>query len=309
MSGPPDILCLGEPLVEFVRVDGEDGPVYRPGFGGDTSNAAIAAARQGASVGYVTQLGADRFGQSILDLWAKEGVDAAAVRRHPSAPTGIYFVDPDPAGQFFTYYRAGSAASLLAPDDLPVDDLIACRILHLSGITLAVSETLRDSAFAAMRLATDGGATVSLDTNLRRKLWPIEVAREVTMRAARVAGIVFTSLEDSQALTGLDDPDKIIDHYRTLGAATVLVSRGADGCRLATGDLRLTIPPAPADPVDSTGAGDSFAGSYLAYWLETGDPERAARRAAWVAARTVSGYGAVAPIPHRSEVLVAVPGA
>ena len=134
MTASPDILCLGEPLVEFVRIDGSADPVYRRGFGGDTSNAAISAARQGASVGYVTQLGDDRFGQAILDLWAGEKIDASGTRRHATAPTGVYFVDPDPAGRSFTYYRAGSAASLLEPDALPRDQLAACKILHLSGI-------------------------------------------------------------------------------------------------------------------------------------------------------------------------------
>ncbi|MEL6477128.1 MAG: sugar kinase [Pseudomonadota bacterium] len=297
-----DILCLGEPLVEFVRL--ENG-TYKRGFGGDTSNAAIAAARQGASVGYLTVLGADRFGDSVLDLWAREGVDASNVRRTADAPTGIYFVDPHPEGRFFTYYRAGSAASRMRPDDLPLEAIRAARCLHVSGITLAVSDDLRATAFAAMEAARQAGAAVSLDTNLRVKLWTIAEARAVTHEAMRLASVAVTSIDDSAHLTGLQQSQAIADFYHDLGVETVLVTMGMQGCHLSGAEGATTIPAAPARPVDSTGAGDSFAGAYLAWWLETGDPVLAGQRAARVAAGTVSGLGAVDPIPHRADVLAA----
>ncbi|MEM7524563.1 MAG: sugar kinase [Pseudomonadota bacterium] len=300
----PDIVCMGEPLVEFVRQ--EDGATYLRGFGGDTSNAAIAAARQGASVGYVTALGADRFGDAVMALWAEEGVDAAAVRRDEKAPTGIYFVDPDPAERHFTYYRAGSAASLFGPADLPLDYIRAAKVFHLSGITLAVSASLRDAGLAAMEAAAGAGARVSLDTNLRLALWSADEARDVTDRAMAHAAVAVTSIDDSASLTGLTDPDAVIDRYQALGPDIVLVTMGEHGCRVGAGSERRTTPPAAATPIDSTGAGDSFAGSFHAWALEVGDPFEAARRAAVVAAGTVSGLGAIQPIPRRDAVLRAL---
>ncbi|MEM1297731.1 MAG: sugar kinase [Pseudomonadota bacterium] len=295
-----DLLCLGEPLVEFVRMD--DGR-YQRGFGGDTSNAAIAAARQGAKVGYLTALGKDRFGDGLMELWASEGVDASHIIRNPDAPTGIYFIDPDPAERHFTYYRAGSAASLMQPSDLPNEALSNARCLHLSGITLAVSPDLRATGLAAMQAVRNAGGAVSLDTNLRLKLWDVEEARAVTHAAMAHATIAVTSEDDSAHLTGLKEPAEIAQFYHALGVETVLVTLGAEGCHLSTPGGARRIPPAPANAVDSTGAGDSFAGSFLAWWLETGDPVLAARRAAIVAAGTVSGYGAVDPIPRRAHVL------
>jgi 2-dehydro-3-deoxygluconokinase len=297
-----DLLCLGEPLVEFVRL--EDG-LYKRGFGGDTSNAAVAAARQGASVGYLTALGADGFGDSLVGMWAEEGVDHAHVLRSGTAPTGIYFVDPDPEGRAFTYYRAGSAASLMQPGDLPVEALRRTRCLHLSGITLAVSEDLRRTAFAAMETVAAAGGVVSLDTNLRLKLWDLETARRVLDAAMALASIAVTSIDDSEQLTGLTDPVAIARHYRGIGPRIVLVTRGAEGCCLLDDATLHDIPPSPAIPVDSTGAGDSFAGAFLAWWLETGDARLAGMRAGVVAAGTVSGYGAVDPIPRRDDVLSA----
>ncbi|HWT98083.1 MAG TPA: PfkB family carbohydrate kinase, partial [Terriglobales bacterium] len=111
----PEIVCLGEPMVEFTRRAAaagaaEDAPLYQQGFGGDTSNTAIAAARQGASVGYITAVGKDDFGAALLELWQHEGIDVAQVRQSTTAKTGIYFITPHPSGRSFTYFREGSAA-------------------------------------------------------------------------------------------------------------------------------------------------------------------------------------------------------
>jgi 2-dehydro-3-deoxygluconokinase len=116
-----DIVALGEPLYELnQQADG----LFHPGFGGDTSNVAIAAARLGANCAYITKLGQDPFGDAIAALWTEEGVDAQAVSRHPTAQTGIYLVTHGDAGHSFSYFRKGSAASLLAPHDIP-ESLIA----------------------------------------------------------------------------------------------------------------------------------------------------------------------------------------
>lgn len=300
MSVTSDILCLGEPLIEFVRRD--DG-LYQRSIGGDTSNAAVSAAKQGASVGYLTSLGAGRFGDAVIAYWAEEGVDASHVTRHPSAQTGLNFVEPDPAERHFTYRRTGSAASLMRPGDLPEQAIRSARCLHISGITLAVSSDLRETALAAMAMAKEAGVAVSLDTNLRLALWDIETARAVTHQAMAEASLAVTSIDDSLHLTGLNDASDIAKFHHDLGPEIVLVTMGADGCLLSVDGVETRISPAPATPIDSTGAGDSFAGSFLAYWLETDDPVLAAKRAAIVAAGTVSGLGAVNPIPRREDVL------
>src|SRR5689334_15646282 len=136
----PDLLCMGEPMLEFNRqAPGPDGRVlYLEGHGGDTSNAAIAAARSGASAGYVTAVGTDAAGESFMALWAREGVDTATVIRRPAVPTGIYFVTHDERGHHFAFYRSGSAAALYRPQDVPEEAIRATRILHVSGISQAI---------------------------------------------------------------------------------------------------------------------------------------------------------------------------
>src|SRR4051812_39340656 len=145
-----DIVALGEAMVEFNQTrPGE--PQYLQGFGGDTSNAAIAAARAGARVAYLTRLGQDSFGDELRALWQREGVDTSGIERDACAPTGIYFVTHGPKGHEFSYRRAGSAASLMTPKWLPKEIVRGARILHVSGISLAISHSARDTVFAAIQ--------------------------------------------------------------------------------------------------------------------------------------------------------------
>src|SRR5262245_31528245 len=162
----PEILALGEAMVEFNQAQPGE-PNWLQGFGGDTSNFCIAAARQGASAGFVSAVGRDRFGELLLELWRSEQVDTSCVRVDESAPTGVYFVSHGPAGHQFDYLRAGSAASRYAPHALPLDAIAAAKFVHLSGISLAISVTACDAAFAAIAHARMHGVRVSFDTNLR----------------------------------------------------------------------------------------------------------------------------------------------
>lgn len=299
-QGQPDIVCLGEPLVEFSQLPGED--VFRLGFGGDTSNAAIAAARQGARAAYVTAVGADAFGDALMELWQREGVDASRVRRDPAASTGIYFITHGPEGHRFTYYRKGSAASRLAPADLPLDTIAAARVLHVSGISQAISDTACAAVEAAIAAAKAAAALVSYDTNLRLALWPIERARPVIEATAAVADIVRPALDDARLLTGHSDPDDIVDHYLAGGAKFVALTMGRDGVLLASVEERRRLPGLPVASVDATGAGDVFDGALLARIVAGDDFFTAGAYANAAAALSTTGFGAVAPIPGTQAV-------
>lgn len=296
----PDILCLGEPMLEFnQQADGN----YLPGHGGDTSNCAIAAARQGANVGFITHLGADPFGQSFMDLWAAEGVDTSLVRQVKDAHTGVYFVTHGASGHEFSYFRAGSASSCMGPDDLPLDQLKATKILHVSGISQAISETAADAVFQAIKTVKQAGGKVSYDTNLRLKLWPIERARAITHAAMAQCDIALPGLDDAEHLTGLKDPDAIADFYLNLGAGLVALTLGAEGTLVATKDERQRIGGRRVEAVDATAAGDTFDGAFLARLVAGDTPFEAARYANAAAALSTQGYGAVAPMPRRDAVL------
>lgn len=295
-----DIVCLGEPMVEFNQADDEGRYLF--GHGGDTSNCAIAAARAGASVGYVTRLGADEFGDSFMRLWAENGVDASRVTRDPAAHTGVYFVTHGAEGHVFSYLRAGSAASRIGTADVPGDYIAAAKILHVSGISMAISPSAADTVLEAIRVARDAGTLVSFDTNLRLRLWPLARAQAMTHAAMARCDIALPGLDDARQLAGLEDPDAIADFYLGLGARIVALTLGAQGCLVATGAERRRVPGIGVEAVDATGAGDTFDGNFLAEYLRTGDPFEAARYANAAAALSTTGYGAVTPMPMRADV-------
>jgi 2-dehydro-3-deoxygluconokinase len=301
---PTDIICIGEPLAEFNATRGDGGYLF--GLGGDTSNAAVAAARQGASVGYVTALGDDEAGRAFLDLWGREGIDASAVRIDPDAATGLYFIAHGKDGHVFSYVRKGSAASTLTTRDIPFERIKSAKALHVSGISQAISTSACDAVFAAIEAARSAGVLVSYDSNLRLKLWPLTRARAIIHAAMALCDIARPGLDDAIELTGLSDPDAIADFYLRLGARIVALTLGREGALVATPEERRRIPTITVDFVDATGAGDCFDGAFLAEYLKTRDPFAAARYAAVAAALSTRGFGAVAPIPKRAEVEAAI---
>jgi 2-dehydro-3-deoxygluconokinase len=298
----PQVLALGEAMVEFNQTGEGGGRLFLQGFGGDISNFAIAAARQGARAGLLGALGDDANGRLLRALWDAEGVDHGGVRSDACGYTAIYFVGHGPQGHEFSFFRQGSAASRMRPADLPRARIEAARVLHLSGITLAISESACDTAHAAMDIARSAGVTLSFDTNLRLKLWPLVRARALIFDAIGRSDICLPSLEDLQQLTGLSDPDALADHCLRLGARTVALKLGAAGALVADAHERHRIAPHPARCVDATGAGDAFGGAFVARRL-AGDGLRAAGAyAAVAAALSTEGFGAVAPIPDAAAV-------
>ena len=303
MSTPLDLLCIGEPLFEFSHVgDGN----WREGFGGDVSNVAIAAARQGSKSALLSRLGADSFGDRFRALWSRENVDHNYVETDPVAPTGLYFITQKDGDHVFDYRRAGSAASKLSDKNLPRDALAQARIVHLSGISQAISPSARDAGFAAIEAVKDAGGLVSYDPNLRLKLWPLDQAREVIHAAMARADIALPGLDDAQTLTGLSDPKDIVAFYRDLGSDIVALTMGRDGALVSYGDQLVRIPAMPTDAVDATGAGDCFDGSFLARLALGDEVDTAARYAVAAASLSVRGYGAVAPLPHCASVRAAL---
>lgn len=294
-----DVVALGEAMLEFNQTQ-SDPPLYLQGFGGDTSNAAIAAARAGARVAYLSRLGQDHWGHLLMALWTREGVDTQAILRNAQAPSGVYFVSHDERGHHFSYARAGSAASRMQASDVHAHwaDLIGqSQWLHLSGISLAISPSACDAAFAAMQSAHAQGTRIAFDSNLRLSLWPLDRARTCISDAVRLCDLFLPSLDDMTALTGLHHPDEVLDWSHAQGAQQVVLKLGAEGAIVSEAGQRTHISPQQVQAVDATGAGDCFAGNLLARLCLGDDLVQAARYANVAAALSVQGRGAVDPLP------------
>lgn len=303
-----DVVALGEGMVEFNQTRAGE-PTYLQGFGGDTSNAVIAAARAGARTAYLSRVGDDWSGQRLLELWRHEGVDCAAIEVADDAPTGLYFVThghgPQGHGHEFGYQRKGSAASRMTPawfEGRPRQVVAQSRVLHVSGISLALSDSAAATVLAAMQSAREAGTLVSFDANLRLKLWPIDKARASIEEAIALCDIFLPSLDDITALTGLTDPGAVVSWGHALGAETVVLKLGERGALVSNGTQRQHIPGKAARMVDATGAGDCFCGNLLARMARGDGVFTAAGYANAAAALAVQGFGAVAPLPRPDQV-------
>ena len=299
-----DIVALGEPLIEFNQTQARDPRAYVQGFGGDTSNMAIAAARLGARAGYVTRLGGDSFGRLFRELWAEEGVDMQGVAIDADAATGVYFVTHGAQGHEFSYLRASSAASRMRPETLPLDVVRSARLLHVSGISQAISASACDTVFAAIDEASAAGALVTYDPNLRLKLWPLPRARATILATMGRCDWCVPSLDDALVLFGGDAAGAVAACHRA-GARGVVLKLGAEGCIVSDGVRQQHVPAHRVTPVDATGAGDCFDGAFATRLLAGDDPFAAAAYANIAAALATTGFGAVAPLPRDADVRAA----
>jgi len=296
-----DIVSLGEPLYEFSQIPAESGR-YLQGFGGDTMNCAIAAARQGAKAGYITRLGDDEFGRQFLQLWRAEGLDISGVGIDPQAHTAVYFISHGADGHVFSYLRQGSAASRIRAADLPLELIRDATFFHTSGISQAISDTACDTVFAAIEAARGAGVRIAYDSNLRLRLWPLARARAVIRATIALADYFLLSMEDAEALCGERDADAILDWCHEAGAKVVALKLGAAGVVGSDSKRREKLAGHAVNCVDATGAGDCFAGALLARMAVGDDFWEGLRYANAAAALATTGFGAVAPLPRPDAV-------
>ena len=301
-AGPRvDVVCLGETMGQFVPAAG--GIVAAESFtlehAGAESNVAVGLARLGLGTAWVSRLGDDAVGQRILNALTDEGVDTSLVERDSAHPTGIFLKEPSGHGRSVTYYRRGSAASTMDRDD--VDRALAARaaLLHISGITSALSASCDDAVQYALTAARQQGVTTSFDVNYRPVLWASRdgAARRLA-ELANLADIVFVGQDEATDLWGADSPHSIA--HRLAGAGRVIVKDG-DKCATSLSEGTYVIVPALRVQVaESVGAGDAFAAGWLAAMLNDRD-EATRLRCGHLMARASLGsttdHGARIPLP------------
>jgi 2-dehydro-3-deoxygluconokinase len=236
------------------------------GTGGAEGNVAIGLARLGTAVTWLGRVGDDALGRRVARELRAEGVDVVAIV-DDGAPTGLLLKEtPSPGRTVITYHRAGSAGSRLVPADLDALDLQAGDILHLTGITPALSATASDTVERALDLADAAGATISYDVNHRSRLWGDRDAAAAHRRIAARAQLVFAGEEETQLLApGGGGPSTQAAAIAALGPAEVVIKRGAAGAIVWVDGTELKRPAVSVDlVVDTVGAGDAFVAGYLA---------------------------------------------
>jgi 2-dehydro-3-deoxygluconokinase len=195
------------------------------------------------------------------------------------------------------------------PIHLPLAMVRGARVVHVSGISFAISASAADTCYAAIEAARAAAVMVSFDTNLRLRLWSKDRARGVMSDVIGLADICLPSYDDIVVITGLTDPEKLVDFCLERGARIVALKLGADGAIIADHTQRIRIGPHRCNAVDATGAGDVFGGAFIARLLAGDDLAAAGLYASVAAALSTEGYGAVEPIPTAEKVRRALMGA
>ncbi len=300
------VLAFGECMLEL---QGTAFGTLQQTYGGDTYNTAVYLARCGAAQGlrvdYATALGDDSLSQGLLQRWQADGVGTSLVRQLPGRLPGLYLIQVDASGErSFSYWRDQAAARAYfdtADGDTPLErQLGTVQALHFSGISLAILPPAgRQRLLQAAAQVRAQGGWVSFDNNYRPRLWPKRAEAQAAFAAAtRVATLALMSLDDEQALWDNPDADRQLQHTLALPCAEVVVKRGALSTLVRCAGLATVSVPtqAVAQVVDTTAAGDSFAGAYLAQRLSGASAVQSAAAGNRLAALVVQHRGAIVPV-------------
>lgn len=305
-SAVPDVLTIGESMVAFRSV----GPVAQGGtqvtrVAGAESNVAIGLARLGHSVAWAGRVGPDSFGRLILRELRAEGVDTTHTVVDPSRPTGLMFVEQRTADLTqVEYRRSGSAGSALRREDVEaaLEGLVqsGAGLVHLSGITPALSGSARDCIQWVAETAAAAGALVSFDVNFRARLWSRGQAREVLAPLASHTAYVIASEDELDLVAGGPEAEAAQD-LLDRGVRAVAIKRGARGATVHTRAGRVDLPALAVTAVDPIGAGDAFSAGYLSGVLDGLEPAECLRRGVAAGAFAVSVPGDWEGAPTRDE--------
>ncbi len=302
-----EVVTFGETMVLFNPET--QGPLryvgtFTKSIGGAESNVAIALARLGHKAGWFSKLGEDEFGRYIKSTVMGEEVDVSRVTKDPNRTTGILFKE-----RFSTvnpnvyYYRKGSAASHLSIDDLDMDYICSAKILHVTGISLALSEEMREAVFYAVKEARKCGVIISFDPNIRLKLWSKEDAKKYILELAKLSDIIFPGKDEADLLLGTEDPEEVCAKFFDMGVKIVALKLGKSGCYVKSKDEEAFVPGYKVDfPVDTVGAGDGFAAGFLSGFLEKHSLVDCAKRANAVGAMATLVKGDMEGFPYKDQV-------
>ncbi|RTZ17821.1 sugar kinase [Vibrio aquaticus] len=306
------IAIIGECMIEL---NGKPFGEMQQTFGGDTLNAAIylcRSQRDSASkllVKYVTVMGSEPLSQEMTARWKQEGVDTSLVLTDTKRSPGLYLIQLDEQGErTFLYWRDQSAAKYLVqhPEFAKVKSALkSADMVFVSGISLAIlPKQDRAQMLELLAQLRESGVEIAFDSNYRPALWPND--NHQTVQSAyrlmyQTTDLALVTFDDEQAIWGDETPLQTCERLTALGAKTVIVKLGANGCLVS--ELGVNEPynvstTVVENVVDTTSAGDSFNGGFLATYLETGDIKQACHNGNVLAGEVIQHKGAIISKAH-----------
>lgn len=302
-----EVLLMGE-VMALMTADKvgalEDAENFTKSLAGAELNVCLGLTRLGHTSSYITKLGKDCFGRYIYNSLEKEGIDRSHITFDEGHPTGMVFknkvAEGDPEIQ---YFRKGSAASAITPEDLGTIDFTGVKQIHVTGVLPATSQTARATTYSLVKQAKEAGVYISFDPNLRYQLWESREAMIQTINdLASYADLVLPGISEGKALMGSEDPEKIADFYQGLGAKTVIIKLGSKGAFVRDGSESSTVPGYKVEKVvDTVGAGDGFAVGVISARLEGLSMKEAAQRGNAIGALQIMVPGDNEGLPNREK--------
>lgn len=298
-----DLVTLGETMVAFIPEEKEYiryAKTFEKKTAGAESNVAIGIAKLGHKAGWISKVGKDELGEFVIREVRGEGVDTSYVGRSIDAPTGVMFKQVLAGNETsVNYYRKNSAASTLSPEDIDIDYLTSAKILHISGVTPALSESCKETINYVVDKAKEKGVIVSFDPNIRLKLWSKEAAKETLKPLLAKSDIVLTGLDEGEILLGINDGQALIEELLSLGIRQVAVKLGADGALVGDETGIYKIEATKVTVVDNIGAGDAFSAGFLSGVIEGKSIQECGAMGCLMGAFAVSSFGDIEGLPDR----------
>ncbi len=304
-KGMLDVVTFGESMALLIA-EGGKGLEYAsnlsPSFGGAESNVAIGLARLGQASGWCGRLGNDAFGRRIIKAIRGEGVDVSRAELTDEAPTGLMVRENVAGKSSVYYYRKLSAASFMRPEHLDEAYIASSKVLHLTGITPALSASCIEAAHAAVQMAKQNGVKVSFDPNLRLKLWSLEEARKVLLPLAEQADYFLPGLDELKLLYQTDSMETITDKLKKLPGISII--KGGEDCTYVLEKDKLTsVPYFKVDQViDTVGAGDGFCAGFLTGVVRGYSMEEAVRLGNLIGSQVIQAVGDWEGLPSAVEI-------
>jgi 2-dehydro-3-deoxygluconokinase len=259
------LVTVGEAMLRLSVRPGdrlEDAPAFDVHVAGSEANVAFAAARVGLRTAWVSALPDHSLGRRVAGTLAGGGVDVSLVQWVREGRLGLYFVELGAAPRPISvvYDRADSTMALASADTFDWQAAADTQFLHVSGITLALSDSSRDVAMRAMREGRTRGAVVTFDVNYREKLWDRRAAAAAAREVAPLIDVLICTAEDARDLFGASVvPEAAVAKLQAdLGVETIVLTLGADGAIASRGGATFTRGAHPVETVDRVGAGDAF---------------------------------------------------
>jgi sugar/nucleoside kinase (ribokinase family) len=311
----PDIICLGELLVEIMRPHKDIphdrvGELYKGPFPSGAPAIFIDSAARiskpfNLTTGFIGVVGNDDFGQTILSKLKTDGVDLSKIRIENSKTTGIAFNQYNSDGSRKFIFAAGAAGET-SPEDIEEEYFINIKALHIMGSSLSISESSREACYKAIKVAKNKNPDViiSFDPNLRLEMLDVKTIIKISKPVLENTTILLPSGEEAEFLSGIRNPEKACKKLLNQGIKLVVLKEGKNGCTIYTSGLAdgIKVPGFKVDEIDPTGAGDSFGGAFVVGYLLGWDLKMIGRLANAVGALKVTNFGPISSTTYEDVI-------